>query len=90
MTNMHVLSVNKLGDCINIEIGYEEDVAVGIPHEVGQIVYQVIQLVHPMKRRATKALICLSEDEYELLKPSVGDEVAVEVKDNTITLKFVR
>jgi hypothetical protein len=90
MTNMYILSVNKSGDCVNVEIGHEEDVTVNIPREVGQIVYQVIQLVYPMKRRVTKALICLSEDEYEMLKPSVGDEVTIEIKNNTITFKFVR
>jgi hypothetical protein len=87
---MYVLSVNKSGDCVNVEIGYEEDATVNTLHEVGKAVYQVMQLIYPMKRRITKAVICLSEDEYETLVPAVGDEVSVEVKGDTITLKFIR
>jgi hypothetical protein len=88
---MYVLSVNKSGDCINIEIGYEEEATAAIPHEIGQIAYQVIQAIyHPIKRRTTKAAICLTEEEYELLRPMIGDEVQIEVKTDAITLKFTR
>jgi hypothetical protein len=90
MTNMYILSINKSGDCVNIEIGHEEETTVSIPHEVGQIMYQVMQLIYPMKRRITKAQICLSEDEYELLRPAVGDEVQIEVKKHEVTFKFIR
>jgi hypothetical protein len=35
-------------------------------------------------------VICLTEEEYEILKPAVGDEVEVEIKNNTITLKLIK
>ena len=90
--NMYVISVVKSMDCINVEIGYEEEVALTIPNETMQHVAQLIRSIISTKRRATKAVICLTEEEYEILKPAVGDEVEVEIdKDNaTITFKFAK
>jgi hypothetical protein len=91
MPAMHVTSVSRIGDCVNVEIGYEEEAIFTIPKD--QTMQQVVQLLHSIisaKRRITKAVICLSEEEYEIIKPAVGDEVKVEVKDNTITLKFIK
>ena len=89
MTNIYVLSVSKADECINVEIGREEEVTAVIPNELGKIAYQVIQaMYHPMKKRTVKAVICLTEEEYELLKPMVGDEVQTEVKTDTITFKL--
>jgi hypothetical protein len=89
MNNVYVMSINKTSECVNVEIGREEEVAAVIPNELGQIAYQVIQAIyHPVKRRITRAIICLTEDEHERLRPMVGNEVTVEVKDGTITFKF--
>jgi hypothetical protein len=91
MTAMYVLSVSRIGDCINLQIGYEEETAIVANKEVSQIVQQIIQIIYqPMKRQVTKASICLSEDEYEIMKPAVGDEVEVEVKEDSITFKLIR
>jgi hypothetical protein len=90
MTNIQILSVNKVGECINIEIGREEEAATAVTHEIGQIALQIIQQLYTPIKRRTKAIICLSEDEYEILKPAVGDEVEVEVTRNTITFKLNR
>ena len=88
--NMHVVSVSRLGDCVNVEIGYEEDVAFPIPNETMQHVIQLIHSIISTKRRITKAVICLTEEEYEILKPTVGNEVEAEIKNGTITFKFVK
>jgi len=91
MPAMYVTSVSRVGDCINVEIGYEEEATFTIPND--QTMQQVIQLLHSIistKRRITKAIICLSEEEYEIIKPAVGDEVEAEVKNNTIMLKFIK
>jgi hypothetical protein len=91
MNYMQVLSVTKAGECINVEIGHEEEVTATIPNEIGQLAYQVIQAIyHPIKRRVVKASICLTEEEYEILKPAVGDEVEIEIKNNTITFKLIK
>ena len=89
---MYIVSVGKLEDCVNVEIGYEEDVVFTIPNETMQHVVQLIRSIINTKRRITKAVICLTEEEYEILKPAIGDEVKVEIdKDNaTITFKFVK
>ncbi len=87
---MQILSINKVGECITIEIGREEEVVAASTHEIGQIAFQIIQQIYTPIRRKTKATICLSEDEYELLKPAVGDEVNVEVTQDAITFKFIR
>ena len=42
MTNTYVLSVSKADECINVEIGREEEVTAVIPNELGKIAYQVI------------------------------------------------
>jgi hypothetical protein len=85
----YVLSVSKAGECINVEIGREEEATAAIPNEIGQLAYQLIQSIyHPIKRRITKAVICLTEEEYEKLQPAVGDEVQIEAKNDTITFKF--
>jgi hypothetical protein len=91
--NMYVLSVSKAGECINVEIGHEEDIMPTISNEIGQAIQQAIQIVYSTlhtKKRATKAIMCLNEDEYEFLKPAVGDEVSIEVKKDEVTLKFIR
>ena len=79
-------------DCVNVEIGYEEEVTLAIPKEVMQPMIQLINSIISTKRRVTKAVICLTEEEYEILKPSIGDEVKVEINkdDATITLKFIK
>jgi hypothetical protein len=90
--NMYVVSVGRLGDCVNVEIGYEEEVALTIPNETMQHVVQLIRSIFSTKRRVTKAVICLTEEEYEVLRPTVGDEVEIRIdKDNaTITFKFIK
>jgi len=92
MTNTHILSVNKAGECINVEIGHEEEASTAMLNEIGQLAYQLLQQVMyvPTKKRITKAVICLTEEEYEMLKPAVGDEVEVEVKNDSITFKFIK
>jgi hypothetical protein len=89
---MQVLSVSRVGDCINVEIGYEEDVSLTVPSEVGRIVQQVIYAIYTnhLKRRVVKASICLSEEEYERLRPAVGDEASIETEDGRITIEFRR
>jgi hypothetical protein len=87
----YILSVSKAGECINVEIGREEEVTAVVPNEIGQLAYQLIQSIyHPIKRRITKAVICLTEEEHEILKPAVGDEVEVEVRNDSITFKFIK
>jgi len=34
---VQILSVGKVGECINVEVGYEEDVLLTMPTEVGQL-----------------------------------------------------
>ena len=77
---VQVLSVSRVGECINVEIGTEEDVVVAVPNEVGQMVQQIIHAIYSgIKKRVTKATICLTEEEYEKLKPAVGDEADIQV-----------
>ena len=96
---MQVLSVNRAptGDCINVEVGYEENLAVALPGEkaMQQAVQQAIQLVQslmPLTRRVIKATLCFSEEEYEVLqKPTVGDEVDLQVSpEGVVTIRFIK
>ena len=97
---MQVLSVNRspTGDCINVEVGYEENLVAALPggeKASQQAVYQAIQLVQsimPLTRRVIKATLCLSEEEYEILqKPTVGDEVELNVShEGVVTIRFIK
>ena len=90
---MQVLSTNKLHDCISVEIGYEESLVPVIPTElkVAQPAIQLIQSLMPTTRRITKATLCLSDEEYEILqKPTVGDEVDLQVSPEGVTIKFIK
>jgi hypothetical protein len=88
---MHVLSVNKIGDCINVEIGREEDVVLTAPNEVGKLVQQIMYMYSGgLKRRVVKASICLSEDEYEILQPAVGDEANIQTTNDKIIIELKR
>ena len=98
---MQVLGVNRSpSDCINVEIGYEESLTMALPGEksMHQAVLQAIQLVQSLMsptmltRRVIKAMLCLSEEEYETLqKPSVGDEVELNVSpDGVVTIRFIK
>jgi hypothetical protein len=88
-----VISVSRFGDCVNVEIGYEEEATLAVPSVPNEVMQHVVQLIHSIistKRRITKATICLTEEEYEILKPAVGDEVEAEIKNGTITFKFAK
>ena len=86
---VQILSVSRVGECINIEIGTEEDMVVAVPNEVGQIMQQIIHAIYSgLKRRAVKATICLTEEEYEKLKPAVGDEAHIQVTHSKITIEL--
>jgi len=62
-----------------------------VPNEVGQMVQQIIQAIYSgIKKRAVKATICLTEEEYEKLKPAVGDEADIQVTHNKITIELKR
>ena len=88
---MQVLSVSRVGECINVEIGTEEDMVLAIPNEVGQMVQQIIHAIYSgIKKRTVKATICLTEEEYEKLKPAVGDEADIQVTHNKITIELKR
>jgi len=93
---MQVLSVNRAptGDCINVEVGYEENLAVALPGELkaAQQAIQLIQSLMPMTKRIIKATLCFSEEEYEVLqKPTVGDEVELDVSpEGVVTIRFVK
>jgi len=90
---MQVLSTNKLHDCISVEIGYEESLVPVIPTELkaAQSAIQLIQSLMPTTRRITKATLCLSDEEYEILqKPTVGDEVDLQVSPEGVTIKFIK
>ena len=97
---MQVLGVNRSpSDCINVEIGYEEPLTVALPGEkMHQAVLQAMQLIQSLMspamltRRVIKAMLCLSEEEYETLqKPSVGDEVDLQVSpEGVVTIKFIK
>ena len=91
-----VLSVNRgVGDgCINVEVGREQEVPLALPaavaemREVQQLVQQMLSAVMPRQRKI-KATLCLSDEEYEQLgKPTVGDEVELEIRGKTVVLKF--
>jgi len=84
-----VLSVSRVGECINVEIGTEEDMVVAVPNEVGQMMKQIIHAIYSgIKRRTVRATICLTEEEYEKLKPAVGDEADIQVTHNKITIEL--
>jgi hypothetical protein len=97
---MQVLSVHRppTADCINVEVGYEESLAVALPggeKATQQAIRHAIQLVQslmPLTRRVIKATLCLSEEEYEILrKPTVGDEVDLSVSpEGAITIRFIK
>jgi len=96
-----VLSVSRgigdmsrgIGDsCINVEVGHEQEVPLALPAEsmkgVQQLVQQMLSVITPRQRKV-KATLCLSDEEYEQLgKPTVGDEVELEIRGKTVTLKF--
>ena len=86
-----MLSVSRVGECINVEVGTEEDILVAVPNEVGQMVQQIIHAIYSgIKRRAVKATICLTEEEYEKLRPAVGDEATIQVTHSKITIELKR
>jgi len=88
---VRVLSVSKVGECINVEVGHEEDVVLTMPTEVGKLVQQVIQTIYSnLKKRVVKATICLTEEEYEILRPAVGDEAEIQVTHDKITIELKR
>ncbi len=90
---MQVLSITKLHDCINVEIGYEESLVIALPAELkaAQPAIQLIQSLMPTTKRVTKATLCLSDEEYEILqKPIVGDEVDLQVTPEGVTIKFIK
>jgi len=88
---VQVLSVSKVGECVNVEVGYEEDVLLTMPTEVGQLVQQVINTIYSnLKKRIVKATICLTEEEYEILRPAVGDEAEIQVTHDKITIELKR
>ncbi len=94
---MQVLSVHQTHNCINVEIGYEENLVAALTGEkaVQQAVQQTIQLIQslmPMSKRIIKATLCLSEEEYEILqKPTVGDEVDLQVSpEGVVTIRFIK
>ena len=88
---VQILSVSRVGECINVEVGTEEDMVLAVPNEVGQMVQQIIQAIYSgIKKRAVKATICLTEEEYEKLKPAVGDEADIQVTHNKITIELKR
>ena len=91
LKDVQVLSVSKVGECINVEVGYEEDVVLTMPTEVGQLVQQVIQTIYSnLKKRIVKATICLTEEEYEILRPAVGDEAEIQITRDKITIELKR
>ena len=48
----------------------------------------MLSVITPRQRKV-KATLCLSDEEYERLgKPTVGDEVELEIRGKTVTLKF--
>jgi hypothetical protein len=90
-----VLSVNRgPGDsCINVEVGREQEIPLALPaavaemREVQQLVQQMLSAI--TRQRKIKATLCLSDEEYEQLgKPTVGDEVELEIRGKTAVLKF--
>jgi hypothetical protein len=97
---MQVLGVNRppSADCINVEIGYDESLVATLPggdRPTQQAIQQAIQLVQslmPLTRRVIKVTLCLSEEEYEILqKPTVGDEVDLQVSpEGVVTIRFIR
>jgi len=91
---MQVLSISRLHDCINVEIGYEESLIPVVPGELkaAQPAIQLIQSLMPMTKRVTKATLCLSEEEYEILqKPTVGDEVDLSVSnEGVVAIRFIK
>jgi len=97
---MQVLSVNRAlsTECINVEIGYEEDLMAAMPAmpaESAKAVQQALQLLQslmPTTKRVTKVTLCLSEEEYEVLgKPAVSDEVEFNVSpEGVVTIRFVK
>ena len=91
-----VLSVNRgpSDGCINVEVGREQEAPLALPvavaemREVQQLVQQMLSAVMPRQRKI-KATLCLSDEEYEQLgKPTVGDEVELEIRGKTAVLKF--
>ncbi|MDT7870305.1 MAG: arcadin 1 [Thermoproteus sp.] len=91
-----VLSVNRgpSDGCINVEVDREQEVPLALPvavaemREVQQFVQQMLSAVMPRQRKI-KATLCLSDEEYEQLgKPTVGDEVELEIRGKTAVLKF--
>jgi hypothetical protein len=91
---MQVLSITKLHDCTSVEIGYEESLVPVLPAELkaAQPAIQLIQSLMPTTKRVTKATLCLSDEEYEILqKPTVGDEVELNVSpDGVVTIRFIK
>ena len=78
---MQVLSVNRAptADCINVEIGYEENLAVALPSEVKatQQAIQLIQFLMPLTKRIIKATLCLSEEDAETHRRRRGGPTSV-------------
>jgi hypothetical protein len=76
-----------------VEIGYEESLVIALPAELkaAQPAIQLIQSLMPTTKRVTKATLCLSDEEYEILqKPIVGDEVDLQVTPEGVTIKFIK
>lgn len=65
-----------------------------LPSELkaAQQAMQLIQSLMPMVKRIIKAALCLSEEEYEVLqKPTVGDEVDLQVSpEGVVTIRFIK
>ncbi len=97
---VQVLSVSKppSADCINVEVGYEENLVATLPggdKPIQQAIQQAMQLIYsltPLTKRVIKATLCLSEEEYEILqKPTVGDEVDFSVSsEGVVTIRFIK
>ena len=74
-----------------MEVGYEESLAPVVPGKVAQQAIQLIRSLMPMTKRVTKATLCLSEEEYEVLqKPTVGDEVDLQVSPEGVAIRFIK
>ncbi|MFZ8812207.1 MAG: arcadin 1 [Pyrobaculum sp.] len=98
---MQVLSVYRApsSDCINVDVGYEESLmpVLGGEKPMQQAVQQALQLVQYLMpssttRKVIKATLCLSDEEYEVLrKPTVGDEVDLSVSnEGVVTIRFIK
>jgi hypothetical protein len=94
---LQVSSVRRAHDgCILVEVsGGDEVPPLPLPAEMKalQPAFQAYQtLLHAMRASLfgnTKVTLCLSDEEYERLgKPTVGDEVELEVSERAVTLRF--